>query len=311
MNIHQLEYLVAVDEHRHFARAAEFCHVTQPTLSAMIHKLEEELNCIVFDRSKQPVRLTPEGEKLIIQAKKVLHEVHRFKEIACEETSELSGNLRLGIIPTLAPYLLPFFLKTFTDAYPKLKLQVQEMNTDALLKALEHDHMDAAILASPLKKDGFREDVLFYEKFHVYSGEGSSLPSKRFLLAEDIDLDRLWLLEEGHCLRNQVVRLCELKKKAPESGLSYASGSIESLLRMVDSYQGITVIPELAFHHWEKAKKDRLRAFADPVPQREISLVTYRHDSKRRSMEALKACILDKLPGEISRQPGGDVLGIA
>lgn len=311
MNLQQLEYIVALEEHQHFVRAAEACFVTQPTLSAMIQKLEEELGCLIFDRGKQPVRPTEEGMRIIAQARKVLHEVNSLKEIAHEKGDELKGSLRIAIIPTLAPYLLPLFLKHFTQAHPLVKLHIQELTTEEILVRLERDTLDAGIIATPSKHPGIHESPLFYEAFHVYAGKNAPLPNKQFLLAEDLNLDQLWLLEEGHCLRTQVMRLCELKKQGSSPlGLQYASGSIESLIRMVDAYDGLTILPELAVQNWDSERNKQLHPFASPAPEREISLVTFRKGNKQRLYDALKHSILANLPPSVKLRTSGQVLGI-
>ena len=302
---------MALDEHQHFVRAAEACFVTQPTLSAMIQKLEAELGCLIFDRSKQPVRPTEEGERIIAQARKVLHEVNSLKEIAHEKGDELKGSLRIAIIPTLAPYLLPLFLKQFTQAHPLVNLHIQELTTEEILSRLERDSLDAGILATPSKHIGMNESPLFYEPFYVYAGQHARLPNKQYLLAEDLNLDQLWLLEEGHCMRTQVMRLCELKKQGSSSlGLQYASGSIESLIRMVDAYDGLTILPELAVQNWDQERSKQLHPFASPAPEREISLVTYRKGNKQRLYDALRQSILANLPESVKLQASGQILAI-
>jgi len=311
MNLQQLEYIVALEEQQHFVRAAEACFVTQPTLSAMIQKLEEELGCLIFDRGKQPVRPTEEGTRIIAQARNILHEVNSLKEISHEKGDELKGSLRLAIIPTLAPYLLPLFLKHFTQAHPLVKLHIQELTTEEILTRLERDTLDAGIMATPSKHAGMNESPLFYEPFYVYAGKHAPLPNKQYLLAEDLDLDQLWLLEEGHCMRTQVMRLCELKKQGHASlGLQYASGSIESLIRMVDAYDGLTILPELAVYDWDQKRKKQLHPFAAPVPEREISLVTYRKGNKQRLYDALRLSILSNIPESLKLQASGEVIGI-
>ncbi|MBI1222748.1 MAG: LysR family transcriptional regulator [Bacteroidetes bacterium] len=311
MNIQQLEYILAVEEHRHFVRAAEACNITQPTLSAMIQKLEEELGLLIFDRSRQPVMATEEGDRILEQARVIIQEVHRLHDIASEKGEALQGSLKLGIIPTLAPYLLPLFLKQFTETHPKVNLTVQELNTDEILRRLERNEIDAGLLATPTKRIGFDELPVFYEKFLVYAGRGRAMPNKQFLLADDIDLDHLWLLEEGHCLRTQVIRLCELKKqKAPKQGLQYASGSIDALIRMVDTYQGITILPELAVLDWDKQRRTHLHLFADPVPEREISIVRIRKQHKKKIVDELSRSILENLPDDIARGKSGAIIPI-
>lgn len=297
MNIQQLEYLVAVDTHRHFARAAQSCYVTQATLSMMIKKLEDELDLMVFDRSKQPVTPTDTGSQLIEQARIILNEIARFQEMAQESVHGLQGDLRIGIIPTLAPYLLPHFLPPFLEQYQEIKLIISELTTDQITEKLAKDQLDIGILATPLHKDGFREIPLFYEPFSVYVADPESQAlKKKYLLPEDIDLDHLWLLEEGHCLRSQIMNLCELQKQ--QSGkhhMEFGAGSIESLLKIVDINQGITIIPELAAIDLPPRQKACLRAFKAPVPVREISLVTYRHYAKKSILivleESIKNCL--------------------
>ncbi len=227
MNLQQLEYIVAVDHHRHFARAAEHCFVTQPTLSMMIQKLEEELNVRIFDRSKQPVVPTEAGAAIIKQAKVVLLEAGRLKETVSAMKNEMSGELHIGIIPTLAPYLLPLFLHPFTTKYPNLRLKITELTTAQIIEALQENKLDAGILATPLHQPSLIEQPLFYEEFLLYSARKDIATNKKYVLAEDIEPRHLWLLEEGHCLRSQVLNICELRRKDwSESNFEYESGSL-------------------------------------------------------------------------------------
>ena len=297
MNIQQLEYLVAVDTHRHFARAAQSCFVTQATLSMMIKKLEDELDLTVFDRSKQPVTPTDTGAQLIEQARIILKEIARFKEMAQQSVHGLHGDLRIGIIPTLAPYLLPHFLPPFLASYPDIKLIISELTTDQITEKLAKDQLDVGILATPLHKEGFQELSLFYEPFSVYvANPESQALKKKYLLPEDLDLDHLWLLEEGHCLRTQIMNICELQKQqSGKHAMEFGAGSIESLLKIVDINHGITIIPELAAIDLPPRQKECLRSFKAPVPVREISLVTYRHYVKKRVLEVLEQSIKNSL----------------
>jgi LysR family transcriptional regulator, hydrogen peroxide-inducible genes activator len=212
----------------------------------------------------------------------------------------LTGQLRLGIIPTLAPYLLPLFLPAFARNYPQIHLNVVELNTDTIIRQLEGQQLDAAILATPLNQPGMSEQPLFYEQFVVYAATGSNLMSKKYVLSSDIDIHKLWLLEEGHCLRNQVLDLCELKKK--EIGafqFDYEAGSIETLKKLVRINDGITIIPELALQDFSETEMEQIRFFKPPVPVREISLVTYRHFIKERLVAVVKETILKSLPENI------------
>lgn len=300
MNIQQLTYVLAVDTHRHFANAAEKCFVTQPTLSMMIQKLEEELDVKIFDRSKQPVVPTEAGELVIRQAKIILQEANRLKLIVGELKGQMKGELKLGIIPTVAPYLLPLFLNSFLKKYPLLKIKITELTTQQIIDKLKNHDLDAGILATPLNNDSLNEQLLYYEQFVVYASKNETLMKKKFLLPGDIDTDHLWLLEEGHCLRSQVLNLCELRKKElATSNLEYEAGSIETLKKMVDFNNGITILPELALKELNKEDSKNVRHFKPPVPVREISIVTYRHFVKQRMIDVLKEEICKAVPVEM------------
>jgi len=309
MNLQQLEYIVAVDTHRHFVKAAGSCFVTQATLSMMIRKLEDELGARIFDRSKQPVVPTDVGKAIVEQARVVLRESKRLEELVLSQKGMLTGQLRLGIIPTLAPYLLPLFLPNFAHDYPQIHLNIVELNTDSIIRQLEDQQLDAAILATPLKNPGLSEQPLFYEQFVVYAATGSNLMSKKYVLTSDIDIHKLWLLEEGHCLRNQVLDLCELKKKESDTfQLDYEAGSIETLKKLVRINDGITIIPELALLDMAEAEMEQIRFFKPPVPVREISIVTYRHFIKERLVGVVKDTILKSLPESIRTKPDKKVM---
>lgn len=300
MVLQQLEYIVAVDTHRHFLRAAESCYVTQATLSMMIKKLEEELNTIIFDRSKQPVVPTDVGEKIIAQARRILGETAKMKELVNHERGELSGELRLGIIPTIAPYLLPLIVKEFTKAYPKINLYINEFTTDNIIEKLKTGQIDVGILATPLKEKTIKEQPLYYEKFFLYVNSAEKGYDKQFVLPKNIDVDRLWLLEEGHCMRSQILNLCELKRQsAVHDRLHYEAGSIETLMNLVDQDYGITIIPELKTQTMTEAQKKQLRYFKPPTPVREVSIVTHYEYVKERMVRALQQVITDAVPKDM------------
>lgn len=300
MNIQQLTYVLAVDTHRHFAKAAEKCFVTQPTLSMMIQKLEDELDVKIFDRSKQPVVPTEAGELVINQAKIILQEASRMKVIVEDLKGQIKGELKLGIIPTVAPYLLPLFLNLFLKKYPLLKIKITELTTQQIIDKLRNHHLDAGILATPLNNDSLNEQLLYYEQFVVYASKNETLMKKKFLLPGDIDTNHLWLLEEGHCLRSQVLNLCGLRKKELEtSNLEYEAGSIETLKKIVDFNNGITILPELALKELNDEDMKNVRHFKPQVPVREISIVTYRHFVKQRIIDVLKEEICKSVPSEM------------
>ena len=301
MNLQQLEYIVAVDTLRHFSSAAAKCNVTQPTLSMMIQKLEEELEVKIFDRSKQPVQTTEIGQTVVDQARMILGEAGNLKKLVAQQKGAISGDLRIGIIPTLAPYLLPLFLSRFLKDYPLLKLKISELTTNEIVAKLNGQQLDVGILATPLKIPSIQELPLFYEQFVVYASQNEKkIMKKKYLLADDIDVNRLWLLEEGHCLRSQVVNLCELKRKETLlQNLDYEAGSIETLRKMVDMNSGITILPELALRDLTKLQLENIRYFKSPAPVREISIVTYRYFVKSHLIEALKKELLKAVPKEM------------
>lgn len=311
MTLQQLEYIIAVDNYRHFLRAAEKCFVTQATLSMMIQKLEEELGVKIFDRSKQPVKPTVVGVKIIAQARRIVSEASRVKEIIKEEKGEVSGELKIGIIPTLAPYLVPLFLKEFTTEFPLIKLIINEHTTSAIIQGLKNGQLDAGILATPLNDTSIKENVLFYEKYFLYVNDNEKGFNKQYVLPSDIDIDRLWLLEEGHCMRSQILNLCELKKRHQvDEKLHYEAGSIETLKNLVEKNFGITIIPELATFNLSKPQKKRIRYFKEPTPVREISIVTHREYVKEKLIEALKEVILEVIPDELKSSKKINVLDI-
>ncbi|SFC96916.1 LysR family transcriptional regulator, hydrogen peroxide-inducible genes activator [Flexibacter flexilis DSM 6793] len=311
MNFQQLEYLVAVDTHRHFAKAAESCFVTQATLSMMLKKLEEELDVILFDRSKQPVVPTAVGVKVITQARRILSEANQLKDIVLQEKGELTGELRVGIIPTVAPYLLPLFLKNFTEKYPKISLYIHEYTTANIIEKLKSGEIDVGILATPLHEKTIVETPLYYEQYFLYANENEADNDKKYIVPSDINLEKLWLLEEGHCMRSQILNLCELKRESAfYHKLHYEAGSIETLMNLVDSHYGITVIPELAAVRLSPAQQKQLRYFAPPSPVREISLVSHYQYVKERLVKALKNSILSAIPDKMKEQKPMQILDI-
>jgi LysR family transcriptional regulator, hydrogen peroxide-inducible genes activator len=311
MTLQQLEYIIAVDTHRHFVTAAENCFVTQPTLSMMIQKLEDELTVKIFDRSKQPVVPTEIGKIIIERARLILRESDTLRQLVDEHKETMRGELRLGIIPTAAPYLAPLFIKTFSERHPDIRLYISEMTTDNIIKKLKDDTLDVGIMATPLNEKELSEDPLFFEEFVVYSAKEEGILSKRFLLANDIDVNRLVLLEEGHCMRTQIINLCELKKATSMiNNVYYEAGSIETLKSMIETHSGITILPELAIQNLDEEQMKFVRFFKQPAPVREMSLVTHRTFVKKRLIEALKKAILENLPPQLRGLKMGKILDI-
>lgn len=291
MTIVQLEYIVAVDTYRSFVMAAQKCFVTQPTLSMQIQKLEEDLGVKLFDRSRQPVIPTEIGVEIIEQARIIISEAAKVKEIIEDKNNEIGGELSLGIIPTVAPYLAPKFLGNFLEKYPKVKLTIAELQTETIISQLKSGILDCGILATPLEQNGLVELPLYYENFVAYLSKTSPLFKKKAILPIDLADDKLWLLNEGHCMRNQILNICKYKK-ASNAQLEYNTGSIETLIRMVDMNNGVTILPELSIQDFQTKQLDKVRYFKSPEPSREISLVTHQNFIKKRLIKALEQEIL-------------------
>ncbi len=300
MTLTQLEYIVAVDTHRHFVLAAEKCFVTQPTLSMQIQKLEEELGVKLFDRTKQPVIPTELGMRIIAQARIVLREAKMVNQIINDEKDIMSGEIRVGIIPTLAPYLLPPLFKHMREKYPQLYLNIKETITEEVIRELKNNRLDCGLVVTPLNDPSIREDVLFYEELFVYVSRKNALYDKKYVLAHEIDPDQLWLLEEGHCFRSQVLNLCELRKSS-DFHFKYETGNMETLKRMVDKSDGITILPELAVMEFSKPQLKLVKRLKEPSPAREVSLVTHRDHIKAKLIKTLKEEILNIVPKQMQK----------
>ena len=281
MTIQQLEYIIAVDKHRHFGHAAESCFVTQPTLSAQVNKLEKELGVILFDRSKMPVIPTEIGATIIEQAKKVTSHSKGIFELVSQLKGDVSGVIKIGIIPTLAPYLLHRFIRVFLEKYPNVQLQVEDLITEEILKRLKNDEIDLGIIVTPLEEAGFLEKPMFYEKFYAYLSKDHPLLSKERLDIKDLEDADMWVLQQGHCFRDQVLNLCN-KTKFQRMNFHYESGSLEGLKNMVNKYQGITLLPELATFDLTDEEKLRLRKFDKEEPTREVSIILTRSFLKKK-----------------------------
>ena len=301
MNIQQLEYIVAVDNHRHFSKAAEASFVTQPTLSMMIQKLEDELGIKIFDRSQSPIEPTDVGRKVIDQARVSIAQIHQIKEIVDEEKGIIKGVFRLAIIPTVSPYLLPKLMQTHREQNTDIRLVINEMTTNQILSGLAKGSIDGGILATPLHDERMKERPVYYEKFLAYIS-----PNERFLYAktslEESDLNgaKLWLLDEVHCFRTQILNLCNLKSKnLVSSAFTYEAGSIETLINIVDNNNGITVIPEMALSHLTEKQKLNVRFFNKIKPVRETSLITRKDFLRERLIEIIEEEIKMSVPASL------------
>ncbi|MDF2430737.1 MAG: LysR family transcriptional regulator, hydrogen peroxide-inducible s activator [Mucilaginibacter sp.] len=297
MSLIQFEYIVAVDTYRSFVIAAEKCFVTQPTLSMQIQKLESTLGVKLFNRTRQPILPTEVGNDVIAQARVLLAEHQKIKEIIGSRNKDLMGELKIGIIPTVAPYIVPKIISQFIEKYPLVKLVIWEETTEQIIQHLKSEVIDCGILSTPLVDSQLMETHLFYEKFVAYVSKSSDLAKKRTLHPNDINIDELWILNEGHCMRDQVLNICQRRENAIGfKHYEYNTGSIETLKRMVDENNGATILPEFALNDLTKSQKDKIRYFKSPQPAREISIVTNKRFVKRRLIETLKSEILEFIP---------------
>lgn len=290
MTLQQLEYIVAVYRTRHFVKAAEACGVTQPTLSAMIQKLEAELDVKLFERSSQQVVPTPIGKVVVEQAWKVLNRARKIKDIVAEEKKALTGTFRLGILPTIAPYLLPRFFPRLMRENSSLEIRVVEMKTADIRRSIDRGEIDAAVMVDTGDLDDYALTTLFYEQFLAYVSPSDQLSAKKSIKTSDLSNELLWLLDEGHCFRDQLVKYCQLKA-AKTSQSAYSLGSIETFMRIVENGQGVTFIPELATMQLTPTQKELVRPFAIPIPTREVVMAT--------SKAFVRQSLLDMIVGQI------------
>ena len=299
MTITQLQYVLAVAEHKNFTLAAEKCFVTQPTLSMQIQKIEDELNILIFDRSKKPIQLTEIGHKIVNQAKNIVNEAGRIKDIVEQQKGFIGGEFRLGIIPTIMPTLLPMFLTNFIKKYPKIKLIIEELNTDEIILKLKNGHLDAAIAATPLMEEKLKEIVLYFEPFVAYVPQNNSIAEKGEIEVNDLNLDDILLLQDGHCFRDGILNLCKNQNYSNTNSFQLESGSFETLIRLADEGLGTTLLPYL--HTLELKEKDKLklRHFKEPKPAREVSLVFPKTELKIHIIEALRQTIVGVIKGAI------------
>lgn len=299
MTLQQLEYIVALDNHRHFVKAAESCFVTQPTLTLQIKKLENEMGAVIFDRSKHPIAPTKMGYEIIEKARMVLREVHGLKDFVNTEKDSIKGFYRLGVIPTIAPFLMFRFLKDFTQNNPDIILKIRELESEQIIHDIKNDQLDIGILATPLDEGHLKEIPLYNEPFLLYTSELHPLYRAKKISTHHLPEEGLWLLNQGHCLRNQVLSLCDKKGNTSLENLQYESGSIQTLMNLVKNHSGYTLVPELSVI--DQKDDPHIRRFESPEPVREVSLVTHRSFAKEGLTDALKVAILDNLPDHFSK----------
>ena len=300
MNIQQLEYLIAVDKYKHFGRAAHACFITQPTLSAMIQKFEEELDVKIFDRTSHPIRTTDMGEQIINQAKQVIDSVNELKNKAIQLNNVLAGNLNLGVIPTVSSFIVPNEVFDFLRNNERITFNIKEMTTENIIKSLKSGELDAGIIATPYEAAReFYGDVLFNEELMLYSS--NDLVSDRFVAPEEVEADKVWLLEEGNCLRVQFENICHLKENALKpKNLELSPSNIGTVVQMVDKVGGISILPELAVEQLSDKQRKKVSRFRKPFPYREMSIIYYKPTYKQKIIDEFVKFIRESVGNKLN-----------
>ena len=298
MTIIQLEYLLAVANCGSFSKASELCFVTQPSLSMQIKNLEEELGVILLDRSKKPVVPTQVGALVIERAREALLAYDNVKECVAELKGSISGKLRLGVIPTIAPYLLPRFVHRFGEKYPNVELEIREMITPDIIRAMDSDELDAALLAGGTCPDRITEQELFDDRFYAYVSPENPLSARTNLRIEDIYGKDLILLAEGHCLRDQIIEICGSGRMS-ELPYSLQSGSLETVMRIVDTTSMLTIIPEMSLPYIPEALQSRVKMLARGAASRKIVVGVRRTYAKETLIAALRETIMECMDKKI------------
>ena len=297
MNIQQIQYIVALDKFKSFSKAAEACFITQATLSTMVKKLEEELDVIIFDRKTNPIITTESGQKIIAEAQKIVLHINKLKDVSSEIRGNIEGELNIGIIPTVASNLMHRIIPVLTSKFPNLKLNFQEITTENIIRKLKDDLLDVGIVSTPLNIKELEEEIMYYEKLLVFGTLTNS--NTKYLSPKEISNEKVWLLEQGNCLTDQIINVCSLNTKKMENNLNFQPNSFDSLVNIVTNLKGLTLIPELYFNDLSEDKKAMVKDFTKPYPVREISMVYYRPYAKLRLIEAvsneIKSIIIPQL----------------
>lgn len=314
MNIQQLEYLLAVDKFRHFGKAAKACYITQPTLSAMIQKLEDELDLKIFDRTVHPIRTTDAGKEIIVEARKIMDHVMALKNKANYLNHVVSGKIVLGIIPTVSSFLLPEELLGFLEKNPQIELTVKEMTTENVIKALQSGEIDAGIISTPYAAAAeFFADFLYNEELLIYASDAGLVQDEdSFVIPEGLDLRKIWLLEEGNCLRTQAENVCKLKKNEKQlTNLDFKASNVHSLIQMVDKMGGLTVIPEMAKRLLSEAQQKKVYHLRKPHPKREVSIIYYKPTFKQKLLDEMVGAIRQSLKQKLEyEEHPNDFVGV-
>jgi LysR family hydrogen peroxide-inducible transcriptional activator len=296
VNIQQLEYILAVDQLKSFSKAADYCHVTQATLSAMVKKLEDQLDIVIFDRKANPIATTENGREILIQAQQVVSHAQALLDSSKSINRKIEGKLKLGVIPTIASSLMTIILKPLMEKYPALIFEIHEQTTSQLMKSLQDGKLDLGILSTPIAISDLETELLYKEELVLYGHFG-----RKEIKKIELNEQRLFLLQDGHCLRDQIIQLCELKKnKFLPSNLRFESNTFDTLLNLVDDFQGMTFLPKLYSAQLSEARQKRLIPLEEGRLEREISLCYYRPYAKWNVIKRLNADIQDLVKQHLS-----------
>ena len=306
----QLRYIIAVDTYKHFANAADKCLVTQPTLSMQIKKLEDNLGVVIFDRSRQPIMTTDIGHIIIEQAREIIRKTDKLENIAKNYHKDISGSLKIGVMPTVAPYLIPLFLGKMIHQHPSIKLNIKELKTDEIMEQLRADKIDVGIMATPIYEDDITEEALFYEEIKVYTQFGHPFTKNKSVSIKEISKrNDIWMLTDGNCFKNQVINLCKNQfESQAEDSVQYESGSLETLVKLVETEGGFTFLPELAMLELSTRQMKQIISISDIKPLREISMCYIRDVAKKELIHLLGEVIRNAVPMEMLDKSRGKIV---
>ncbi|MGE4131588.1 MAG: LysR substrate-binding domain-containing protein [Bdellovibrionales bacterium] len=303
ISVTQMQYVLAVARAGNFRRAAAACHVTQPTLSMQILKFEEEIGAEIFDRQLSPIQATRFGRPIIEQIKVAYAEVEKIMQLATHESQSVSGELRIGVIPTISPYLVPLFLQRLNERYPELSISLSDMKTELCLEALDREEIDVAILATREDSKKYQQDDLYEEEMLLYVHADHRFATQKRVHADDLEARDIWLLEDGHCLKDEIVKVCHLGRemRTRHGNLNIKVGSLEGVRALVERSFGYTLLPYLATLSLPKSKNALLRPLAEPIPKRKVNLTRRRRALDSAALQALRQEIMAGLPKDFAK----------
>ena len=307
MTLNQLEYALAVSQYGSFKLAAEKLYLTQPALSMQIQKLEQELGIRIFDRTQSPVTITDDGAKFLERAREIVTATRQLYDFSVNLNQDFDGQVKLGIIPTLAPYLVPWFVEPLLKAFPQFRLDIHELITEKVIQGVLSGELDAGIISTPVSVSGLNVMPLFYEKFYIYTSEKSMYGHDAIDL-RNIEYSNLWLLEEGNCFRDQINNFCDLNKIRKNKQLVYRSHSIDALIRLVDAKGGITILPELSTLSLSQEQEENIREISGKPKAREISIIKSRFRGKERFIAKITEYIRTNIPKTMLSSEGLEIV---